>query len=146
MHSPVIPPFEYTGYKKVITPPTIKQNQEALKMFNHAVEKNIEFNDLLVDNKIPDEHMVYSRIAGNTLNVVSGMNGRELYHFFALRTCERAQWEIREYAEELLKMVKQKAPLLFKNAGPGCVRYGYCPEGKMTCGKIKEKLEYFNSL
>ena len=61
------------------------------------------------------------------------MNGRELRHFFSLRCCNRAQWEIRAMAREMLKQCKEVAPLMFKNAGPGCVR-GSCPEGK-PCGK-----------
>jgi thymidylate synthase (FAD) len=65
------------------------------------------------------------------------MNARELQHFFALRCCTRAQWEIRDLAEQMLNKVKEVAPILFKKAGPGCVS-GPCPEGKMSCGKLKE--------
>lgn len=61
------------------------------------------------------------------------MNARELHHFFALRLCRRAQWEIREMAQRMLVLAAEAAPLLFEAAGPGCVR-GRCPEGKMTCG------------
>ncbi len=61
------------------------------------------------------------------------MNARELHHFFALRTCRRAQWEIRSMAMEMLRIAGREAPLLFETAGPGCVR-GRCPEGKMSCG------------
>ena len=62
------------------------------------------------------------------------MNVRELRHFFSLRCCNRAQWEIRALADEMLRLCKQVAPLLFKDAGPGCVR-GHCPEGEKSCGK-----------
>ena len=62
------------------------------------------------------------------------MNARELRHFFALRCCERAQWEIRQLANEMLTICKRQAPLLFENAGPSCVALGYCPE-KRGCGK-----------
>jgi thymidylate synthase (FAD) len=61
------------------------------------------------------------------------MNARELHHFFALRLCRRAQWEIRELARRMLVLALGEAPLLFETAGPGCIR-GRCPEGKMTCG------------
>ena len=74
--------------------------------------------------------------AAETKFVVT-MNARELLHFFSLRCCNRAQWEIRNLAIEMLRQVKEVAPNLFRNAGPGCVR-GKCPEGKMTCGKAKE--------
>lgn len=65
------------------------------------------------------------------------MNARELLHFFALRCCNRAQWEIRELAWQMLALAIEKAPALFKKAGPGCVG-GECPEGRMCCGKAKE--------
>jgi thymidylate synthase (FAD) len=72
--------------------------------------------------------------------ILTTINARELYHFFKLRLCERAQWEIRELAEKMLLAVKQKAPLLFAKAGPSCVVLGYCPEGDHTCGKFKEMM------
>lgn len=68
------------------------------------------------------------------------MNVRELRHFFGLRMCERAQWEIREMAAEMHRLCMEVAPALFANAGPGCLRGG-CPEAEKSCGKAKEKRE-----
>ena len=62
------------------------------------------------------------------------MNVRELRHFFSLRCCTRAQWEIRKLANEMLQMCRGVAPVLFADAGPGCVR-GHCPEGPKSCKK-----------
>ena len=62
------------------------------------------------------------------------MNARELRHFFALRMCSRAQWEIRELATRMHRLVMDVAPVLFADAGPGCLR-GKCPEGEKSCGK-----------
>lgn len=77
--------------------------------------------------------------------MVVTMNVRSLQNFFSLRCCQRAQWEIREVAIQMLRLVKGVAPNLFSKAGPGCLR-GPCPEGKMTCGKIKEVREFFTTL
>ncbi len=74
------------------------------------------------------------------------MNARELRHFFSLRCCNRAQWEIRALAEEMVKLVKQEAPILFHTVGPDCVTTGKCSEGKMTCGKMNEVVSYYKSL
>jgi len=63
------------------------------------------------------------------------MNVRELRHFFSLRMCSRAQWEIRALATEMHRLCMEVAPALFENAGPGCLR-GACPEGEKTCGKM----------
>ncbi|NLT16863.1 MAG: FAD-dependent thymidylate synthase [Clostridiales bacterium] len=68
------------------------------------------------------------------------MNVRELLHFFALRCCNRAQWEIRALAWRMLELCLDKAPNLFASAGPACVR-GACPEGKMSCGRMDEVRE-----
>lgn len=65
------------------------------------------------------------------------MNVRELRHFFSLRMCSRAQWEIRELATRMHALCLEVAPALFANAGPGCLR-GACPEGAKSCGKSAE--------
>ena len=77
--------------------------------------------------------------------MVFTINVRSLYNFFEHRCCERAQWEIRELATQILKQVKEVAPILFKNCGPKCVK-GPCTEGNMTCGKIVSIKEKFKNL
>ena len=77
--------------------------------------------------------------------LVVTMNARELLHFFELRCCNRAQWEIREMAWQMLKLCREAAPALFEHAGPACLR-GACPEGKNTCGKAQEVRERADSL
>jgi len=74
------------------------------------------------------------------------MNARELMHFFSLRCCGRAQWEIRALAWEMLKLVKAEAPTLFAKAGPDCVSLGRCPEGPKSCGRVLEMKEKAASL
>ena len=68
------------------------------------------------------------------------MNVRELRHFFSLRMCTRAQWEIRELATEMHRLCMEVAPALFANAGPGCLR-GACPEGEKSCGRVMKVRE-----
>jgi thymidylate synthase (FAD) len=77
--------------------------------------------------------------------MVCTMNARSLMNFFAHRCCNRAQWEIRALAVEMLRLVLEAAPNLFKNAGPSCLR-GACPEGKMSCGKRDEVRAMFAGL
>lgn len=76
--------------------------------------------------------------------IVVTMNVRSLFNFFRHRCCNRAQWEIRAVANEMLKLCLQTAPHIFKYAGPSCVSTGKCPEGKMSCGKASEIKEYFS--
>ncbi|MBQ9673753.1 MAG: FAD-dependent thymidylate synthase [Ruminococcus sp.] len=77
-----------------------------------------------------------------TTKIVCTFNARSLYNFFAHRCCNRAQWEIREVAEQMLLLCIKVAPTLFKNCGPSCL-FGPCPEGKMSCGKMKEMREKY---
>lgn len=62
------------------------------------------------------------------------MNARELLHFFSLRMCTRAQWEIRAMAEQMFLLCLRTAPSIFRNAGPSCLT-GACPEGEKSCGQ-----------
>jgi thymidylate synthase (FAD) len=75
--------------------------------------------------------------------MVVTMNARSLNNFFSIRCCNRAQWEIRALAEEMYRLVYAVAPNLFAKSGPSCVATGRCPEGRMSCGKIKEVQEKY---
>ena len=77
--------------------------------------------------------------------LVMTMNARELRHFFSLRCCERAQWEIRFLATRMLALCRQTAPVLFDDAGPSCLN-GPCPEGSRSCGRAAEIREQFKNL
>lgn len=77
--------------------------------------------------------------------IIVTMNARSLNNFFRHRCCNRAQWEIKQVADKMLAEVLKVAPNLFKNAGPSCV-FGSCPEGKMTCGRIKSVREEYSKL
>jgi thymidylate synthase (FAD) len=81
-------------------------------------------------------------------NLMITLNAAELYHIFDLRCCVRAQGEFRELADEMLKLCKEAAPILFSKAGASCVHYGYCPEGKQSCGKaptLSKLLEVYHT-
>ena len=74
--------------------------------------------------------------------LICTFNARSLLNFFAHRCCNRAQWEIRELATEMLRLVSKVAPNIFKKAGPSCIN-GRCPEGKMSCGEQDKVKKYF---
>ena len=80
-----------------------------------------------------------------TTKMIVTMNARSLQNFFHHRCCNRAQWEIRELAEQMFKLVYEVAPALFATAGPSCV-VGPCPEGKMSCGRADEVRAHYAAL
>ncbi|NLY09624.1 MAG: FAD-dependent thymidylate synthase [Tissierellia bacterium] len=155
--------FEY------IIPPAIAEDEEAAEIFKKAMEddrqayvalteklfprhydklikmgrKESEAKRMAQKQAIEDARYVFPNACET--KIVVTMNARSLIHFFNLRCCERAQWEIREMATEMLKCVKAVCPTIFANAGPSCVG-GPCPEGAMTCGRIVEIREKFKHL
>ncbi|SHH53079.1 thymidylate synthase (FAD) [Anaerosphaera aminiphila DSM 21120] len=155
--------FEY------IIPPEIAKNEEALKVYKEIMQKDKEayqeITELLITQRSKelidggmDEKKARKKVEKDSIEdaryvfpnacetkIVFTMNVRTLLHFFELRCCNRAQWEIRELATEMLKECKKISPILFKDGGPGCVN-GPCPEGAMTCGKITEVREFFRNL
>ena len=87
-----------------------------------------------LDAGIPAEDARYLLPNACETKIVITMNVRELLHFFELRCCNRAQWEIREMAWKMLELARPTAPYIFADAGAPCI-HGTCPEGKMTCGQ-----------
>lgn len=142
MQSLSIPSLTLTDRTKYILPDTIKNNPEFFNRYTNAFSR---INDLYNDLKskgVSDELLVYCQLSGNTLDIVSTMNARELIVFFSLRTCSRAQWEIRRLAHDMLMKLRETDPYLFNKFGPSCFMTS-CPEGAFSCGKAAEIKEYY---
>jgi thymidylate synthase (FAD) len=138
----------YVSHKDEFTsimPDTIAVNPEARQIFAFMSETVHKAYAQLVEMGIPAEDARYILPNATETKIIMTMNARELLHFFALRCCQRAQWEIREMSVEMLRLVKNVAPAIFREAGPGCVG-GPCPEGQFCCGQTLEIREYFKKL
>lgn len=119
-----------------IMPPSISARPEAKAKFE-AINKEIQrLYTEWTEMGIPAEDARYILPNAAETKIVVTMNARALHHFFELRCCSRAQWEIRALAEKMLLEVKKIAPALFENAGPTCVTQGICHEGAMSCGRL----------
>ena len=126
-----------------ILPPSIARIPEAKKKFEKCMQTigktYRELKTILEENgqgKKANEDARFVLPQACESKVVFTMNCRSLFHFFELRCCERAQWEIREMAWKMLRVLREELPVIFSVAGPKCERLGYCPEGeKFTCGK-----------
>ena len=122
-----------------IKPDTIAENEECSRIFDEAVDAVVEAYGKLVEAGIPAEDARYLLPNAAESKIVITMNVRELLHFFELRCCNRAQWEIRDMAWRMLELARPTAPFIFEDAGAACIR-GICPEGKMTCGNPYPKV------
>lgn len=138
LQSVMLPELTKSDRRSYIIPDSIKQDKNLLKRYNEAFERNAKLYEALSEKGLSEETLVYFLLSGNTLDVVTTMNGRELLLFLKLRTCERAQWEIRRHATEMLRILREKEPEIFKFYGPSCFVEGVCPEGRLTCGKFSE--------
>ena len=123
-----------------VEPPSVSKNEEAHTIFQEAMNNAEEAYKKLVDLGIPKEDARFVLPNAAETKIVITMNARELLHFFELRCCKRAQWEIRELAFKMLELVKPTAPYIFMDAGAPCV-HGSCKEGAMTCGNPYEKVK-----
>ncbi|MCL1830144.1 MAG: FAD-dependent thymidylate synthase [Oscillospiraceae bacterium] len=152
-----------------VIPPVIAEDEAALAVFEAAMlNDRWSYNEITkilytshlqqylktgIDQKtaesqaekkaIEDARFVFPNACETKM--VMTMNARSLQNFFRQRCCRRAQWEIRALADEMLKLVCEKAPTIFKNAGPPCIK-SRCSEGKMSCGMSEEVRNYYREL
>ncbi len=152
-----------------VIPPEIEADEEAKKIFLEAMEHDAKSYNRLADilterhtktfmdagkdektakkdaRKKAQEDARYVLPNACDTQLVMTMNARSLKNFFKQRCCERAQWEIRDLAQQMFALVYAVSPALFEHSGPACVS-GPCPEGKMCCGRTKEVREKYEAL
>ena len=144
------------GTFKIIVPPEIEDCAEAIKMYEESIindfdayknitnaleEKYIKLGmDKRSANKKAIEDARFALPNACETKMIMTMDARNLINFFDKRCCNRAQWEVREVANQMLDLVLEVAPNIFAKAGARCV-FGNCPEGKMSCGEKQKPRE-----
>ena len=111
---------------KYVTPPAMKDDKD----FKDLMQKVQQAYKHLKKRGLQNEDARFVLPNACSTQFIVTMNARSLKNFFTLRCCQRAQWEIRDVANKMLKAVKDVAPILFAKAGPNCLR-GPCMEGRM---------------
>ena len=118
-----------------VLPETIAANPSARSLYERAFAGQSEAAAKARGLGAADVELDYFAMAGHTTTILISMNARELLHFSKLRSCSRAQWEIRGIARTMIERLNETdAQPIFKSYGPTCAVTGRCPEGKMTCG------------
>jgi len=125
-----------------IIPPSIAGQPSLRQAFERLMGEVFQLYSRYLSEGIPAEDARYVLPNASETKMIVTMNARELHHFFRLRCCYRAQWEIRQLAGLMLGEVKKVAPILFHKAGPPCLSQS-CPEGKMSCGRQNEVRKQF---
>ncbi len=158
-----------TKHFEFVLPPEIDLIDEAREEFLRAMDEDIKHYETLVSilkkkhkeaflnsgkNEKIAEKMAEKKAIEDARYVLPNacetklictFNARSLLNFFFHRCCNRAQWEIRNLAKEMLREVCKVAPNVLKKAGPACLN-GACPEGKMSCGEQLKVREDFSKI
>ncbi|MBQ9325156.1 MAG: FAD-dependent thymidylate synthase [Clostridia bacterium] len=131
-------------YVKMNSPEMVMPKSISESSFSQEAESSMRYManlyQRMVEGGIPKEDARYIMPQAVTTELIVTMNARELHHFFSLRTCNRAQWEIRAVADKMLTLCREVSPTLFEDAGPGCVT-GQCPE-KKPCGHPRKSSDW----
>ncbi len=124
----------YADEPSFVIPPDVAHDPAQRERFEAACSAAFGAYRALMDAGVAAEDARYLLPNATETKIVVTMNIRELLHFFELRCCRRAQWEIRQVAHRMLELAEITAPYIFWDAGASC-RRGPCPEGAMTCGE-----------
>lgn len=140
MHSLLVPEFvPMWNLNNYVIPNTIKEKGWEEK-FKDKVEKNIEVFNKFKNMGVAEEDLIYFYIGGQMCNVITTMNARNIQWICRMRCCNKAQWQIRNIANQIASQVKEIAPLIGKGVGPTCITNHICNEGKESCGLIDKIL------
>jgi len=130
----------------VVVPESIMENKERSANFEKLIEMAQSSYNELTSLGVPKEDARFVLPNATETNLLATFDGRSLLHFFGLRCCNRAQWEIRALADAMLKEVLRVEPELFLKAGPYCYQRGHCDEGRFSCGRMKEVLMKYEQM
>jgi thymidylate synthase (FAD) len=115
-----------------VVPKSIENDIELLNAYDNIYQQCEKLYADCIKLGVPAEDARYCVPSGIKSNITITMNARELRHFFNLRCCKRAQWEIREVAWSMLRHCKSISEAIFDKAGPICFERE-CPEGDKKC-------------
>lgn len=144
MQSINIPPISVSDRASYVLPDSVKE-KGLEKEYIECFKKTETLYKKLKADGVNENILSYVLLAGNTVDFTLTMNARELLLFTKLRSCTRAQWEIQNYAVDMLMKLRKAAPLMFNFYGPSCFVTGFCPEGRLSCGRVSEMKEKFKN-
>lgn len=140
MHSLLVPEFTpLWEFKNYVVPDSIKKVAE--KRFRDILEINREKMEEFKKKGVVEEDLIYFYVGAQMCQVVTNMNARNVQWISRLRCCNKAQWQIRYIAKDMVKQVKEVAPLIGMGLGPTCITEKVCYEGKESCGLIEQILK-----
>lgn len=119
----------------VVVPPTIEthENPAVFQRYKDTVQVIEDAYNFFVEQGVPKEDARFITPNGSATALVFTMNFRTLFAFFRERCCNRAQWEIRQLARQMLALCQKYYPFIFEDSGAKCLEQAFCPEGPLMC-------------
>ncbi|RCK78868.1 MAG: Thymidylate synthase thyX [Candidatus Ozemobacter sibiricus] len=136
----------YVEYLKLdrlpyVVPPSIRDRPEAEAEFTSATEHALAAYRRLLALGVPPEDARYVFPNAVETKLIFTLNARSLFNFFEQRCCQKAQWEIRHLAHQMLAAVRAVAPRIFQTAGAPCgYERPYCRENDPACPRFPAAL------
>ena len=146
MQSIIIPPLQRVDHSRYIVPASIKNDPDMWELYRSTLESANGMLQQAAQDPELRRYGYYFAVSGNVLDIMTTLNARQLKLFMQLRTCKRAQWEIRMVATNMLKLLRKHFPDLYNHFGPSCYTSGHCPEGRLSCGNAKAVIAEFEDL
>lgn len=134
----------YIDYKdfKYFTPPSIQNNEKALKIYDDLMESISWSLSTLEDLGIPKEDSANGLPLGMMSKIVCKHNFRNLADMSHQRECTRAYHEYRKLFKDICIALSEYSDewryLVENYFMPKCEVYGHCTE-KKSCGKKEKK-------
>lgn len=97
-----------------------QEGQPAKEVFDSVVRHSREAYEKLIAAGVAKEDARSVLVEASKTQLVMTANARSLMNFFNLRTCNRAQGEIRLLANKMLSLCRGVAPTIFAGPFPDC--------------------------
>lgn len=143
MQSIIVPMLNDIPVNRFIIPESVKKNNDTCDIYKKAIKSSFELRKIVSQRPSLMHYWYYFNISGNTTDVMTTMNMRELATFIRLRSCNRAQWEVRHIVNRIVNAIRAQEEDIYYLFGPACYMYGSCPEGRLSCGKMEEVTKEF---
>lgn len=138
--------IQYGDFDYIVSPSILKD-----KKANHiykAVMKIISFAYKKLEKLgIPKEDIANILPLGMETKIIDRTNARQIIDMSHQRDCARAYWEMRDLMHqievELSNYSEEWAYIIKSQCMPKCELFGYCNEGKKSCGRypLKESID-----
>ena len=99
--------------------------------YQEFMEHTASFYQKLCVNGIPNEDARMVLPNACFTSIIMSMNARAFVEASTLRTCNKAQWEIKQVFKDMRECIKEIYPTIYKLAVPNCYKKHGCLEAVM---------------